>query len=178
MKRAYFVTDNLDELESVEKELGQHGIPEAHMQVLSEDEVGVQNHHLHSVSGFMQKDVVHQGTRGALFGVILAGIMLFSANAMGAFSFAGPLPFAFLAIIILGFSTWVGGFIGIRQTNYKFRDLVDVVAKGKHVFLVDFSEKQAHIIEKLTKRHPRLANAGFGSSVVNPFEEYEEHKAA
>jgi len=175
MKRAYFVADNLGEIENAEQDLESSGIPATQMRVLSEDEMAVKNHRLHSVPDFFQKDIIHQGTRGAIIGVILASTTLITVSLTGLNAIAGTAPVLVLAAFFLGFSTWVGGLIGMHQTNYKFRDLVKVVAKGRHVFMVDFSESQEVYIKNLTVKYPRLSEAGFGSTAINPFAEDEPH---
>ena len=58
MQRHYYISDNLDELESVEHELEASGISVEQIHVLSENEAAVEDHHLPEVVSFMKKDVV------------------------------------------------------------------------------------------------------------------------
>jgi hypothetical protein len=73
---------------------------------------------------------------------------------------AGWMPFVFLSVVILGFSTWLGGFIGIQTPNYKLARFEKILAEGKHVFFVDLEFGQYQILEKILKLHPNLERAG------------------
>ena len=101
MVKHYYVSDDLDELELVEQELESIGIKESQIHVLSQSTVDVENHHLHMVDSLHQRDVIHSGEIGAVFGAIGALFIIAVTSLMGwAESAAGWMPFAFLAIII------------------------------------------------------------------------------
>ena len=73
---------------------------------------------------------------------------------------AGWIPFVFLAVIVLGFSTWEGGFIGIQRPNKHFERFQKVLKQGKHVFFVDLTPDQEGILDDVLKKHPQLELAG------------------
>ncbi len=58
MKRHYFLSDTLEELQTVQSELHGFGITPAQIHVLSEDDAGVEYYHLHPVEAVLRKDVV------------------------------------------------------------------------------------------------------------------------
>jgi hypothetical protein len=162
LNRSYFIGPSLDDLELFEEQLEDAGISTPQIHVLSLDDKSLLDHpHLHEVQSLMKQDVVHKSILGALVGIGLASSML-----MMAFSFelmstsAGWMPFVFLSVVILGFSTWLGGFIGIQTTNYKLARFEKVLTEGKHVFFVDLEDGQSTILERILKLHPNLDRAG------------------
>jgi hypothetical protein len=122
MKRHFFVTQDLDDLELVEQELQARGVDKPHMHVLSNDDSQVQLHHLNDVEAVLRKDVVRATEIGAVIGVVAAVVVLLVAYLSGATNTAaGWLPFIFLSVVVLGFCTWEGGFIGIQTTHQDFK---------------------------------------------------------
>ncbi|MFT7653068.1 MAG: hypothetical protein ACI9UU_002177 [Candidatus Azotimanducaceae bacterium] len=160
--RHYFISDNLDDLEVLEEELEARNVETSQIHVLSLDDSGTENHvHIHDVTSLMKRDVIHSGEMGFLVGVIGAVLVL-----AGAYFFeltntaAGWIPFIFLSVVVLGFCTWEGGFIGIQRTNVHFKRFEEVLNQGKHVFFVDLTADQEGILDDLIKRHPGLELAG------------------
>ena len=104
MKRHFYISENLDDLEAVEHELEGSGVATPQMHVLSQNDADVQHHHLNEVEAVLKKDVVHSMEMGAVIGVIAASIVLLVAYFAGwTESAAGWMPFIFLSVIILGF---------------------------------------------------------------------------
>jgi len=161
MVKHYYVSDDLDELELVEQELESIGIKESQIHVLSQSTVDVENHHLHMVNSLHQRDVIHSGEIGAVFGAIGALFIIAVTSLMGwAESAAGWMPFTFLAIIIFGFCTWEGGFIGIQKVNVNHVPFEKALKEGKHILLVDSNKQQKQAVRKVFKAHPRIQPAG------------------
>jgi hypothetical protein len=166
MKRHFFVSDDLDDLERFEEELEREGIATPQIHVLSLDDTAVESRqHLHDVQSIMKKDVIHSGEYGLAIGVIAACLVL-AATYLGGWheSPAGWIPFIFLAIILLGFFTWEGGFIGIQTFNTNFQRFKDELESGKHLFFVDLSDDQEDILKRVVKAHPSAKMAGTGRS--------------
>ena len=162
LKRSYFTGPSLDDLELFEEQLEGAGIFTPQIHVLSLDDASVADHpHLHEVQSFMKLDVVHKSILGALVGGVLASTILLMALSFELVSTsAGWMPFVFLSVFILGFSTWLGGFIGIQTPNYKFSRFQKILTEGRHVFYVDLEPDQEKILEKNLKLHPNLDRAG------------------
>ncbi|MFQ3338458.1 MAG: hypothetical protein ACI9VO_001241, partial [Colwellia sp.] len=76
MLRHYFFSNDLDELEKVEHELEQEGFTEPQIHVLSDNDAGVENHHLHEVAAVLKQDVVHSMELGAVVGIVGACVLL------------------------------------------------------------------------------------------------------
>jgi hypothetical protein len=165
MNRHYYISDNLDDLEAVENELEASGINSEQIHVLSEQVAEVEEHHLHEVNSLMKQDVVHSGEIGAVIGVPLAALVLGGAYWLGWHeSAAGWVPFIFLAVVVLGFCIWEGGFFGIQVPNAHFRNFKQLVETGKHVFFVDVEPNQESVLERVIERHPKLTGAGTGTA--------------
>ena len=137
--RHYFISDDLDDLEKVEEELESRGVDTPQIHVLSLDDGATENHvHLHDVTSFMKSDVIRSGEWGLAIGVVGAALVLLVAYFMDwTNTVAGWIPFIFLSIVVLGFCTWEGGFIGIQRANKHFERFEKVLDEGKHVFFVD-----------------------------------------
>ena len=58
MKRHFYISEDLDDLEQVEQELVSGGVETPHIHVLSENDADVENHHLHEVEAVLKKDIV------------------------------------------------------------------------------------------------------------------------
>lgn len=163
MKRHYYISDDLDSLETIGQELLDANITKPQFHVLSNDDCGVQQRNLHEVESVLKKDVVHSTELGAVIGVAMAVIVLFTANLLGMTNTeAGWVPFIFLAVVVLGFCTWEGGLVGIQLPNYQFERFQNILDKGKHVFFVDVERHQESVLGKVINRHPQLQMAGLG----------------
>ena len=169
MKRHFYISDDLDDLEMIERQLEDAGVTTPQIHVLSEDDAGVKAHRLNDVEAVLRKDVVHGTERGAVVGIIAAAIILFTAWATGIATTITWVPPVFLAVIILGFCTWEGGFIGIQKPHSDFVRFQDTLRSGKHVLLVDVSLDQEHILQQVTGEHPKLTPAGEGHSAPGWF---------
>jgi len=162
MKRHYFISEDLDDLEIIEKQLEEAGVTTPQIHVLSEDDAGVKAHRLNDVEAVLRRDVVHGTMRGAVVGVIGAAIILLAAWATGIAATITWVPPIFLAVIVLGFCTWEGGLIGIQEPHADFTRFQDSLRSGKHVLLVDVSPDQEHILHRVASEHSKLAPAGEG----------------
>ena len=169
MKRHFYISDDLDDLEMIERQLEDAGVTTAQIHVLSEDDAGVKAHRLNDVEAVLRRDVVHGTELGAVVGVIGSALILVVAWATGLPETITWVPPIFLSIIILGFCTWEGGFIGIQKPHADFERFQDTLRSGKHVLLVDVGRKQEHILQQVVSAHPKLATAGEGHSAPSWF---------
>ncbi|MFT5276726.1 MAG: hypothetical protein ACI97K_003124 [Glaciecola sp.] len=165
MKRQYYISSDLDDLKLVEQELMSEGLTTPQIHVLSADDAEVEKHHLHAIEAVLKQDVVHLMRLGAVTGIIAASLLLLVVYLMNWHTSAvGWLPFAFLAIVILGFCTWIGGFVGIQVPNYQFKRFEKLLEQGKHIFFVDITDDQHSSLEKVIKLHANLKHAGTGEA--------------
>jgi hypothetical protein len=163
MKRHYFISDDLDDLKIIEQQLEAAGVTTPQIHVLSEDETGVEIHHLHQVEPVLKKDVVKGTELGAVVGVIGAALVLLLAWQSGLTESYTWVPAIFLAVIVLGFCTWEGGLIGIQEPHSEFKRFQSALHQGKHVLFIDADPAQESILQKVVSDHPRLQVAGEGT---------------
>ncbi|GGW93324.1 NAD/FAD-utilizing enzyme [Alteromonas halophila] len=157
MSRHYYISDDLNDLEALEKELEQQGMARSQIHVLSDNDTEVEQHHLHAITPFLKQDVVHSSELGAFIGVVIAGVLLGAVYVLDLHSTAvGWLPFVFGSLVILGFCVWEGGLIGLQVPNQKFKRFQKLLKKGKHIFFVDTRDEQEASLASIVARHPRL----------------------
>jgi hypothetical protein len=159
MKRHYFISDSLDTLEAVEQELEARGITEQHIHVLSDSHADLETHNLQPVSDFMKTDVVHSGLWGLGIGLLSAGSVILITALMGWASVIGWTPFVFLAVVVLGFCTWEGGFLGFQEKNRRLKRFEGTLHNNCHVLLVDITTEQGELLEEVIAKRPQLAPA-------------------
>jgi hypothetical protein len=165
MKRHYYLSTDLDDLDHVEDELEKAGVATPQIHVLSRDDAGVASRpHLHPVEAVLKKDVVRGTEIGAVIGVIAAGIVLGVSYYSGVTETVGWVPFVFLSVVVLGFCTWEGGLFGIQEPHADFVRFQDDLDAGKHVFFVDVTADQEAILADVVSKHPGLQPAGEGES--------------
>ena len=164
MKRYFYISDDLNELERVEKELQTSGIAAPQIHVLSENDAGVESHNLHEVESLLKRDVVHSGEIGFIVGCMGAGAVLVSAHLSGLPQTYTWMPFVFLSVVVFGFCTWEGVFIGLQRPHYEFRRFLDTLHQGKHVFFVDISTPQEPLLAGVMNQHPQMQTAGVGDA--------------
>lgn len=170
MLRHYFIGNSLDDLELFEQQLEAAGVATSQIHVLSRDDAEVARHRLHAVQSFMKQDVVFSAVFGAVVGLGASVLALVVAYGAGwTRTAAGWLPFVLLAIVLLGFCTWVGGLIGIQTPNRRFRRFGRALGDGRHVFFVDLAPSQETVLRRVLASHPAVELAGTGSAVPGWF---------
>jgi len=165
MKRHYFISDDLDDLDRIEQELERRGIHRPQIHVLSKDDTAVEKHpHLHNIEAVFKQDVVHGTLTGAMLGLLAASSVIIVTYLTGLAESYGWMPFYFLAVVIFGFTTWSGGFYGIQTPHKDFRRFQNDLNDGKHVFIVDAEPAQEDILQQMANDHPHLYDAGTGNA--------------
>jgi len=165
MKRHYYISNDLDDLDHVEEELEKAGVATPQMHVLSRDDAGVATRpHLNPVEAVLKKDVVKGTEIGAVVGVIGAGLVVGVSYYSGVTETVGWVPFLFLAVIVLGFCTWEGGLFGIQEPHEDFVRFQDDLDAGRHIFFVDIDDEQESALAQIVSAHPGLMAAGEGTA--------------
>ena len=170
MNRHFYISNDLDDLESLEVELETVGISTAHTHVLSLNDAEVAAHpNLNEVEAVLRTDVVHSTKIGAVVGIFAATLMLYVVALSGWAQQSTWIPFIFLAIIMVGFFTWEFGFIGIQRKNNRFARFEKALKNGKHIFFVDIEPENDLLLADIVKKHPKIKRAGDGPSVPQWF---------
>jgi len=164
MKRHYFASQNLNDLEQVEHELSELGIDSPQVHVMSEDYAQAEKRNLHNVNSILKSDVIRSGFKGALVGVVLAAGVISIGFITKASTSVEWLPFIFLSIIVLGFCTWEGGFFGFQKKNSEFERFSKIMEGGKHLLFVDVDDAQKPVVNQILAKYPSLSALGEGSS--------------
>ena len=165
MKRHFYVSDDLDDLDRMEEELEARGVHRPQIHVFSRDDTGVETHdHLHNIESVFKKDVVHGTIIGTWIGVALAALVLIVVSLSNWPETYTWTPFVFLAIVLLGFGAWSGGLYGIQEPHRDFKRFEAQLREGKHVFIVDVDPEQEDILHRVEQRHPGLMLAGTGKA--------------
>jgi hypothetical protein len=164
MKRHYFIADDIDELTRAHGDLLANGIGQEQIHVLSLDDGEVEGRHLHEVQAFMKRDIVRWTELGAAVGVIAAFATIAFAHLSGIAARTSWVPFAFLAVVLLGFATWEGGLFGIQTPNSRFRRFEEALRTGKHVLFVDATARDERAVAGVAALHPALHPAGTGTA--------------
>jgi hypothetical protein len=165
MKRHYYIGDTLADIEHAERQLLKAGIPEVQVHLLSNerDESDIQD--LHPVADFMKTDVIRQGLWGLLLGTVGAIIVMLGATSFGGSDRIGLVPFAFLAVVVLGFCTWEGGFLGFQTQNRRFRRFQQDLRAGRHILFVDVDLFQEETMLGALMQCQGLSPAGTGKGM-------------
>lgn len=174
MKRHYFLSDNLEDLQAVERDLQDAGIGTPHFHVLSEDDAAVQQRHLHPVEAVLKKDVVRGTERGALVGLAAAAAIMALAWATGIAQGVMWVPVIFLAVVLLGFCTWEGGLIGIQEQHTDFRRFEAALHAGRHVLFADVDADEEAVLLQVVGRYPALETAGEGPATPGLVVRFQE----
>lgn len=164
MKRHYFIGKDLGELEILEHELEAEGLVAPQVHVLSEDERGLQRHHLNASGSVVSGEVVYAVAAGLLVGLVVAATLLVFAYLSGFSQDYSWIPVLFLASVVLVFSVWEGGFVGLQGALLERERFSGFLHDGKHVLLVDVDEKQLPLLRRTVSRHPDIQPAGTGGA--------------
>ena len=165
MKRHFYISDDLDDLDRIEEELESSGVNRPQIHVFSKDDTGVDSHdHLHNINSILKKDIVHGTIVGACVGVALFVLVLLATAIFGWAEAYSWWPYFFLATVVLGFSTWLGGLYGIQEPHKDLKRFESQLQQGKHVFIVDVDPEQENSLDRVVRRHPGLQLAGTGSA--------------
>jgi len=165
LKRHFVIGDDLEDLEHLEEELEAAGVLRPQIHVLSLDDSSVGVRRLHDVNSLMKKDLISSTTVGALVGVGAAALALLVPYLAGWTEASGGwIPYLFLAVVLLGFSAWEGGLVGIQRSNRNFKRFEDDLRAGRHVFFVDLEPGQEDLLRRALAAHPRARMAGEGTA--------------
>lgn len=164
MRRYYYVSNNLDDLDSAARDLMASEFTAPQIHVLSQQEAEIEKHHLPELNPFAQRDIVQSGIRGAAVGLFLALLAIVAGVIVNASSAVDWLPFVALAIFLFGFSAWEGGLYGVQVSSKEYQRFMDLLSSGYHVLLVDADMRQVERMRHVCSYHPTLSEAGEGKA--------------
>ncbi len=145
-------------------------IAHKHIHIAHKDHLSTQQKHLNDLSFLEEFDTVHSSERGFLIGIVLSAMTGFAV-----YEYLDGHPVAsmitlFASLIVLGYSTWLGGLIGSSSDNYRLQPFHNHLEQGGALVIIDLDAEHEQILNKvLVKEMPSVVPAGRSSTVVNPF---------
>ncbi|MBV1911594.1 MAG: hypothetical protein KUG78_20045 [Kangiellaceae bacterium] len=171
MKCLYFLSPNLDISQKVSDDLHEIGLLDWYLHVISKDEAGLNQKHIHSSNYLETLDLFHGSTVGGFIGFLVACVAVALTAYYDPFGF--PLSngiYLLMFIFFTLFGIWEGGLYGIDSENQKIAPFHDEIESGKFLVLVYAAKEQEQdIITMMKKKHPESKLVGVDKHVVNPF---------
>jgi len=165
MKRRFYLSDDIEALTALEKDLEAKGVERPQIRTISRDDAALEERDLPQVNSLLRKDLVHSTVLGACVGLFVGAIPIVVALLVGLPQSVLWLPVIFLSIILLGFCTWEGGMIGIHRPNHHFRKFLKALNEGKHLLVVDVTPEQEARVDERVYSDPKTKDAGAGAPV-------------
>ncbi|WP_067520850.1 hypothetical protein [Endozoicomonas ascidiicola] len=170
MKQQLYLLPGLKTARHLSEQLEGAGLHHKQLHIAHMDHTRTIQYHLNDLNFLEESDVIHSGERGFLVGMMLSLITGMIAWKLLADHPAGLLITGFACVIVLGFSTWLGGLIGVSSDNYRLQPFHDHISEGGAVLMVDLRTKNdREILDSITSHFEPVKPAGFVSSIDNPF---------
>ena len=146
------------------------GIEHRHIHIAHKDHLGTQQRHLNDLSFLEEFDTLHSSERGFLVGIVLSAMTGFAIyEYMEGHPIASMITL-FACLVVLGYSTWLGGLIGSSSDNYRLQPFHDHLEQGGALVIVDLDVETEQKLKKvLVKEMPSVVPSGRSSTIVNPF---------
>lgn len=171
MKRLYFLTKSISEVDNVAEDLHRAGVSDGNFHVLSNNKAELSDHRIPMTSPLHERDIVRCMERGALVGITagvfcsIAGILFSDVIAVAGYR-------APLAIVVVSglFGAWAGGLCGMSLENHKIRRFHDAIAAGFYLIMVDAGSVDEQLLSTVMVWHPQVYKAGEDDTVITPFD--------
>jgi len=171
MKCLYYLSPNLDISAKVSDDLHEEGLEDFYLHVISKDEAGLVQKHIHSSNYLETLDLFRGTTVGGVIGFTVA--LLASIYAYKAQIFGQEIPNLMYIIFILFvtlFGIWEGGLYGVDSENQKIKPFHDEIENGKYLVLVYAEKEQEESIRNMMERkHPESKLVAIDKHFINPF---------
>jgi hypothetical protein len=171
MKCLYYLAPTLESTHGISDDLHEVGIKDFFVHVISRDEAGLKQQHIHSSNYLETLDVVRDGVIGGVVGFLVGLIGIGLIEYFDPFGIEVP-NFVYYALVGAAtlFGTWEGGLIGIGNENAKLSKFHDDIEAGKFLILIyALKQQEAAVTRMMRERHPEAEFAGVDSHFVNPF---------
>jgi hypothetical protein len=173
MKCLYFLASTLSTSHDVSDDLHGIGIKDFYLHVISRDESGLKQEHVHAGNYLETRDVVRDGCIGASLG-LAAGLL--GVGLLAYFKPLGPdvqvpmFVYIILTSVATLFGAWEGGLAGIANENKKLAKFHDDIAAGKYLILVYVRKHlESRVRDMMQQKHPDAALVAVDSHFINPF---------
>lgn len=173
MKCLYYLAPTLKSTQDISDDLHAVGVNDYFLHVVSRDESGLKQQHIHSSNYLETLDLIRDGLIGAVVG-FLAGLL--GVWALQYFDAFGPnihVPaWVYYAIVAAAtcFGAWEGGLIGVAAENKKIARFHDDLEAGKYLILIyALKAKEDAVRAMMRERHPEAELVAVDSHFINPF---------
>jgi hypothetical protein len=171
MKCIYYVAPTLPSVQRISDDLHEAGVNDFYLHVVTRDERGLSQEHIHSANYLETLDLIRDGLIGAAIGFLMgmAGI-----GFLQYFDPFGPGVPTYVYVVLVGaatlFGAWVGGLTGVDSENKKLRAFHAEIDAGKYLLLIYARRNQETAVRALMREnHPEAVLAGIDSHYINPF---------
>jgi len=172
MNCLYYLAPTLDSTHKISEDLHGLGVKDFFIHVISKDESGLHEHHIHSSNYLETLDVIRDGFIGAAFGFV-AGL-IGAALLMFIEPFGPGVPkivFVLIVAVATMFGAWEGGLTGIATENNKLKKFRHDIEAGKYLMLVYTRKAQGHAVRSLMRtKHPEAELVAINTHFINPFQ--------
>ena len=171
MKCLYYLSPTLDISKKVSDDLHEAGILDWYIHVISKDESGLNQKHLHSSNYLETLDLFRGTTVGGVIGFLVSLLSIGLLVQFEPFGFPLSNTIYFIIVIFLTlFGVWEGGLYGIDSENRKIKPFHDEIESGKYLILVYAAkEEEDKIISMMKVKHPESNLVATDRHFVNPF---------
>jgi len=171
MNCLYYLAPTLESTHKVTDDLHAAGVKDFFIHVISKDESGLKQEHIHSSNYLETLDLIRDGFIGAALGFIAgligAGLLLFVQP------FGPDVPrivYVLIVAVVTMFGAWVGGLTGIATENSKLRKFHHDIEAGKYLILIYVRKAQgATVRARMRSLHPEAELVAVNTHFVNPF---------
>lgn len=169
MKRLYYLADHLDTVDAVAGALRRFGISNWHFHVLSRDDAGLYQHHLHSATPLHQRDVIRTGERGALLGFAVGLVAALLVLALLELSPVHNLVVLAVAVVLPTlFGAWAGGLVGLSLENHKIARFHRDIEAGRYLLMIDVGGAHRERVQQMMRSFA-VETGGEDSTLIAPF---------
>ena len=171
MNCLYYLAPTLDSTHQVTDDLHAAGVRDFFIHVISKDEHGLGEHHLHSSNYLETLDIVRDGFIGAalgsIAGLIGAALLVFTEPFGPSFP---RIIIVFVVAVATMFGAWVGGLTGIASEHKNLRKFRQDLEAGKYLILVYTRKAQGATVRALMRaKHPEAELVAVNTHFINPF---------
>ncbi len=180
MKCLYFIAPTLKSTHDISEDLHAVGISDFYIHVISKDERGLRQQHVHSSNYLETLDIIRIGFIGAFLGFV-AGLV--GVELLRYFEPFGPGVPGFVYLMLTGvatvFGAWEGGLVGVGSENKKLDRFRDDISAGRYVILIYVrKQKEEAVCSMMTSRHTAAELVASDRFFMNPFSRVVRSKRA
>ena len=179
MKCLYYLAPTLDSTHVISDDLHEVGVKDFFVHVISRDEAGLQQQHIHSSNYLETLDLVRDGIIGGVLGFLvgLLGVALLEYFDPIGVEIPAFVYYALVGVATL-FGAWEGGLIGIGIENRKLAKFHDDIEAGKFLILIYALKEQEEVVSKMMReRHPESELVAVDRHFINPFSTLQRENA-